>query len=370
MIKTLKLKLKPGMADWLNAASIEVNQVWNWANEVSMKAIRPYCGKPKYLGEYDLKPLLKGCAECFSHIKATTAAQVVTEYAIRRRVEKASRLRWRVSTGARRSLGWVPFRDKQVLFKRGALQFAGRRFRVFDSYGLERFKLRAGSFSQNALGEWFVNIAVETPEAKRDLPAKAVGIDLGLRTIATVSDGASLEAGRWTKTYAMKLAAAQRRAHKKQATRLRKKAANCRKDALHKFSRKLVNECGAIYIGDVSSSKLVKTKMAKSVLDSGWGMLRTMLQYKGHQAGCIVESVNESFTTRACSNCGQLTGPKGLKQLGVTGWTCGGCGALHSRDVNAAKNILARGLSGPSAGTNGSASRAECIGPTSCAGGQ
>lgn len=358
-VKTLKVKLRPGAEDWLNAAAIEVNQCWNYFNQVSAKAAMPYFGKPKFLSGFDLQKLAAGGTTYFDQITSATINTVAQEYARRRAQFKRRKLAWRASTGSRRSLGWVPFRDGQVRVKKGALVFAGRRFRVYDSYGLDKYEFRSGSFSQNALGEWFFNVAVREPEpTATDLPAKAVGIDLGLRTIATASDGQTLPAGRWTNEIAAKLANAQRRGHKKQAKRLHKKAANSRKDALHKFSRSLVNECGAIYIGDVSSSKLVKTRMAKSVLDSGWGMLRTMLQYKGHQAGRIVEAVNESFTTRACSNCGQLAGPKGLKQLGVTGWTCGGCGTLHARDVNAAKNILARGLSGPSAGTNGGANHA------------
>lgn len=355
-MKTLQLKLRPGSADWLNAAAVEVNQAWNYFNEVSAKAASPYYGKPKYLSGIDLQNLSSGANVFFDYIKAQTIQQIAREYATKRYQFKRKKLAWRVSGGSRRSLGWVPFRDGQCKFKDGAVVFASRRFRVYDSYGLDKYEFRSGSFSQNALGEWFFNVAVREAEpAKQELRAKAVGIDLGLRTIATVSDGQALEAGRWTRQIQDKLAQAQRRGHKRHAKRLQRKAADCRKDALHKFSRKLVNECGAIYIGDVSSGKLVKTRMAKSVLDSGWGMLRTMLQYKGHQAGCIVETVNESFTTRVCSNCGQATGPSGLKQLGVTGWSCGGCGASHSRDVNAAKNILALGLQRPSAGTNGRA---------------
>jgi IS605 OrfB family transposase len=351
-VRVLQLKLRPGSDEWLNAAAIEVNQVWNYARQVSERAAKPFAGRPKYLSHFDLTYLTTGASEFFEHIGSGTIGEICREYATRRKQYKTA-LRWRVSFGSRRSLGWVPFRDRQIKFKNGALIFYGRRVRVYDSYGLASFELRGGSFSQNALGEWFVNLTVKVPAAPMEIPTKAVGIDLGLRTIATVSDGQTLEAGRWTTAFEGKLAQAQRCGHKRQAKRLHKKAANCRKDALHKFASKLVGECGAIYIGDVSSSKLARTRMAKSVLDSGWGMLRTMLQYKGHQAGRIVEVVNESFTTRACSNCGQFTGPKGLKQLGVTGWVCSGCGAEHARDINAARNILARGLTGPSAGTSG-----------------
>lgn len=147
------------------------------------------------------------------------------------------------------------------------------------------------------------------------------------------------------------MADAQRRGHKRQAKRINRKVADCRKDALHKFSTALVRDAGAIYIGDVSSVKLAKTSMAKSVQDSGWGMLKTMLQYKGDHAGRIVEIVNERFTTRACADCGSLCGPSGRTGLVVRGWTCVDCGVTQDRDINAARNILARGLSGPSAGT-------------------
>jgi transposase len=93
--------------------------------------------------------------------------------------------------------------------------------------------------------------------------------------------------------------------------------------------------------------------MAKSVLDSGWGMLKTQLQYKGQQAGRSVQVVSESYPTRACSSCGALTGPTGLDSLVVRRWVCGACGETHDRDVNAARNILAGSRCGsPCAGTS------------------
>jgi transposase len=87
--------------------------------------------------------------------------------------------------------------------------------------------------------------------------------------------------------------------------------------------------------------------MAKSVLDSGWGMLKTQLQYKGQQAGRSVQVVSENYSTRACSSCGALTGPTGLDRLVVRQWVCSACGDTHDRDVNAARNILAGSRCGP-----------------------
>jgi len=98
----------------------------------------------------------------------------------------------------------------------------------------------------------------------------------------------------------------------------------------------------------VSSLKLIQTRMAKSVLDAGWGMLKAQLHYKGQQAGRSVLIVNESNTTRTCSSCKALTGPAGLDMLVERTWTCTECGVTHDRDVNAARNIRSAGRSLPS----------------------
>ena len=98
-------------------------------------------------------------------------------------------------------------------------------------------------------------------------------------------------------------------------------------------------------MGNVSSGKLVKTKLAKSVLDAGWYQLKTMLEYKCAHAGIVFEEIDESYSTQTCSTCGALprSRPKGIAGLGIRGWTCSECGAEHNRDTNAAKNILAAG---------------------------
>jgi transposase len=88
----------------------------------------------------------------------------------------------------------------------------------------------------------------------------------------------------------------------------------------------------------------VKTKMAKSVLDSGWGMLKNFLDYKSQSAARNFSVVNESYSTRTCSSCGALTGPTGLDMLVVRQFTCSECGDTHDRDVNAARNIRTAGL--------------------------
>src|SRR5271170_2817162 len=107
-IRTLRLKVKPERHAWLNAAAIEVNQVWNYANETSYKAARPFAGPSKWLSAYDLDKLTAGAAHEFDHIGADTIQRVNAEFAAKRNQAARSRLRWRVSKGSRRSLGWIP----------------------------------------------------------------------------------------------------------------------------------------------------------------------------------------------------------------------------------------------------------------------
>jgi IS605 OrfB family transposase len=216
-------------------------------------------------------------------------------------------------------------------------------FRVFEAALLVGATWRDGCFAQDAVGDWWLclPVAIETTDVQA--PRDRVGIDLGLKDTATTSDGDKLEAGRFYRGIEAKLAQAQRRAHKKQAKRLHRKAARQRKDALHQFSRRIVNQYQHIVVGDVSSRRLARTRMAKSVLDAGWAMLKTQLQYKGQQARRCVEIVNEANTTRACSGCGALTGPAGRTGLVVRAWRCSACGAAHDRDINAARNIARLG---------------------------
>lgn len=342
-IRTLRLKVKPEAYPWLEQAAREVNLVWNWANETSEKAIRRFCGPAKWLTGFDLATMAAGASPYFPRIGADTIACVCNEYGRKRKAARKSRLSWRKSGGSRRSLGWIPFRAANVKRKGRFLRFAGKAFRTFEPSALDGQKWRDGCFAQDAMGDWWLCLPVIAEATDIPAPREVVGIDFGLKDTATTSDGDRLAAGRYFRNTETAIGQAQRRGHKRQAKRLYRKAARQRKDALHKFSRGIVDQYQHIVIGDVSPSKLAKTSMAKSVLDSGWGMLRTQLQYKGQQAGRRVEIVNEAFTTRACSGCGSLTGPAGRTGLVVRAWQCSECGAEHDRDVNAARNIAMLG---------------------------
>ena len=350
-IKTLQLRIKDKHAKVLGAMAREVNQVFNFCNETSSRAIRERC---QWLSGYDLQKLTAGFSKCEGvSVGSGTVQLVCAEYATRRKQFKKARLNWRVSNpkSAKYSLGWIPFKGGHAKYKAGQIHFAGQKLSLWDSYGLADYELRAGAFSQDSRGRWYFNVAVEV-EAAASKGAAAVGIDLGLKTAITTSDGQTFE-GRLYRASEKKLAVAQRAGKKQRARAIHAKIKNQRKDMLHKFSTAMVKDYGAIFVGDVASSKLVKTKMAKSTLDAGWASLKTMLEYKSHQAGIVFEEVNESYTTQTCSCCGVIpaSSPKGRAGLRIREWTCGECGTAHDRDINAAKNILARGLARLAEGT-------------------
>lgn len=336
--KTLKVRVKDKHAAELNRMARSVNFVWNYLNELSSRAIRE---KGLFLSAYDMHPYTKGAGKDLG-LHSQTLQCIAAEYVARRKQFKKPRLNWRKSGGVRRSLGWIPVNTGAAKWKNGQVFHNGTYFKVWDSYGLSTYKFRAGSFNEDSRGRWYFNVAVEV-DVQPTLGQGTVGIDLGLKDVATCSDGGRLENSRFYRRMEDQLATAQRARNKRRVKAIHAKIKNRRQDAQHKFSRKLVNQYGEIVVGDVSSTRLAKTRMAKSVYDAGWSQLKTMLEYKCAHAGIVFKVVRETNTTRACSSCGSLSGPQGVNGLRVRGWECVECGVLHDRDVNAARNILSLG---------------------------
>jgi putative transposase len=344
-MKTLHIRIKDKHAKALDALAREANMVWNYCNDLSYKHLQR---TGKFFSSYDLQKYTVGATKEGLSINSASVQMIGAELVTRRKQFKKAKLNWRTSFGARKSLGWIPFRHDCIAYKNGQLRYAGQCFGLWDSYGLSQYKLGSGSFSQDARGRWYANISVEVPAlvGPIKLPelSECVGIDLGLKDFATMSDGVKVEAQRLYRGAEAKLAVAQRANKKARVKAIHAQIANRRKDALHKLSTNLVKQNGAIFIGNVNASGLVKTNMAKSVLDAGWTSFRTMLSYKSIATGVLFEEVNEAYSTQTCSGCGTLpdSRPKGIAGLGIREWTCSECGAHHDRDVNAAKNILQR----------------------------
>ncbi len=347
--KTLRTRVKDKHAKQLSQWAFEVNQVFNAANELTANYAWVPIPGVGYMNcntsEFDLNKELRGIrAERGLTIGAATVQSVIAQHAKSRRQFKKNKLQWRCSSGSKRALGWIPFKAAGVKLVNGQIRFCGEVFGIWDSYDLSKYELGTGSFSQDARGRWYFNTTVKV-ETKPGEGLAAVGIDLGLKTVATCSDGEKLDRRRITDEFAERMAKAQRANKTHLIKTIHARIKNSRQDALHKFTTTMAENYGAIFVGDVSSRKLVKTRMAKSVLDTGWGMLKTQLEYKAIARSVVFEVVNERNTTQTCSCCRSISdsSPKGRVGLGIREWTCHECGAVHDRDVNAARNILALG---------------------------
>jgi putative transposase len=351
-IRMLHLRLKDKHAPWLLSLAREVNFVFNYCNDLSMKVFER---ERRFLSGFEFWPFLKGatCGDDGLNLPVQAVQEIAEEYARRRSQHRKVRLAWRRSGGARRSLGWIPFKVRTIRYRGGQVYFAGRWLSLWDSFGLGDFELRAGSFSEDSRGRWYLNVCVPRERktskpligAILDRSVPSVGIDLGLKRFAAFSDPdlPPLDVQRFYRDLEPKLACAQRARKRSRTRAIHAKIANRRKDFLHNLSIQMVKDYGAIFVGNVNASALAKTGHAKSVLDAGWSTFRTMLRYKCDDAGVWFAEVEEAFSTQTCSECKSRTGPKGREGLGIREWQCSVCGAIHDRDVNASHNILAAG---------------------------
>jgi IS605 OrfB family transposase len=350
--KTLKLRIKDKHAKAMLAMARDVNQVWNFCNETQFRSLKRYCNRPQvWLSGFDLQRLTNGFSKCEGvAIGSTTQQQVCAEFVTRLKQFKRQRLNWRVSnrSSSKYSLGWVPFKARALTYRNGQVRFNGLKIGLWDSYGLSKYELRAGSFNEDSRGRWYLNVAVKVAVEEKPIPngSAVVGIDLGLKTLATYCSGRKFEPKRWYRESEAALAIAQRARKKKRVRAIHARIANQRKDALHKETSALVKQHAVIFLGNVNAKTLAKTSMAKSVLDAAWSSFRTQLKYKAIGHGVVFAEVNEAFSTQTCSCCGVVppSSPKGRAGLGIRRWTCSGCGSVHDRDVNAARNIARLGL--------------------------
>lgn len=339
IVVTVKLRLRDKHARELTRQARAVNFVWNFCNKTQKKAVG--MGRP-WLSAFELMRLTAGSSKELG-LHAHTIQRVCKQYVESRKQQGRPWLRFR----GRKSLGWVPFNTGHVTLDGAGFRFNGARFDPMHLRDLLNAGdgFAAGSFNQDARGRWYINLPVA--DARQDSsPCGSVGVDLGLKALASMSDGSVIEAPRFYRASEEALSTAQRARKSKRAKAIHAKARNRRKDFLHKASRALAERYGTIIVGDVSPSKLAKTRMAKSVNDAGWAGFKHMLSYKAIRHGGRFLEVSEAYSTQICSACGSLPSsrPKGIAGLGIRGWTCDDCGAVHDRDANAARNILRVGL--------------------------
>jgi putative transposase len=324
----------------LTRLSWSVNYVWNYLNDVSLLAWRR---DRKWLTGYDLANLCAGTGKELG-LHSDTINELCLQYAKTRKQFGKRRLKWR---SRKKSLGWIPFKVRAIKLAGDAITYLGRVFRLWLSRDVEG-QVKTGCFVQDARGRWHVSLQCDVPdEPQLVLGLNPIAIDLGLKDQIGCSDGVKYSRENLTRKYADDLAKAQRARKKKRARAIQAKIANVRKDWAHKVTTEIVKRSPFLYVGDVSSTKLAKTRFAKSTYDAGWGMIRTQLTYKASRLAGFCVPTRESFSSVTCSNCLARSGPSGLSALGVREWTCSACGVSHDRDINAAHNILRAGRCTP-----------------------
>jgi len=336
---TIKLRLRDKHAAELNRQARAVNFVWNYCNELSGKAWRDH---RRWLSKFELSGYTAFSSQELD-LHGHTIQRVCHAFAQARDLKKRAQIRWR----GRKSLGWVPFNSGKVTFDGAQLKFRGVKYcpMHFSQRLTAGIKIGAGSFNRDGRGRWYVNLPVEI-EATERASSDVVGIDLGLKSLVTLSDGETILAPRFYRASEESHATAQRAKKTKRARNIARNVANRRKDFLHKASRRIVDKHGTIVVGGVSVKRIAKTNMAKSVKDASWSTLKKMLSYKALMHGGRMIEVNEAYTSQSCHCCGSLphSRPKGIAGLRIREWTCDDCGTVHDRDVNAARNILRIGL--------------------------
>ena len=210
-------------------------------------------------------------------------------------------------------------------------------------------------------GHWYMLIVCETtPQTEHSSSScshPAIGIDVGLKSFLTDSDGNIVDNPRFYRTSQRTLKRKQRTlCRRKKGSHRRRKAsrnvakthlkiARQRRDFHFKTAKQYTQHYHHIVVEDLAITNMVKNPhLAKSIMDASWGAFLAILTEKAERAGHCVIRVNPRFTTQACSNCGELV----QKSLSVRTHICISCGYVADRDVNAAKNILSKAGALPS----------------------
>ncbi|MDI6881024.1 MAG: IS200/IS605 family element RNA-guided endonuclease TnpB [Desulfitobacteriaceae bacterium] len=233
-------------------------------------------------------------------------------------------------------LGWVEFRTDKKL-------------KEFPE------KLVSATVRRTPSNKYYVSVICETEVKQLPSVSTTVGVDLGIKDLAILSNGEHIPNPKYYRKSEQKLVRLQQAYSRKrkgslnqekarlQVARQHEKVANQRKDLLHQLSSKLIHENQVVCIEELKVKNLIKNKkLAKSIQDAGWGMFRAMLEYKARWYGRIVSVVDPFYpSTKTCHNCGHKVP---MLTLDVRSWQCPVCRSEHNRDENAAKNILNEGL--------------------------